>query len=346
MNKGAAVSLIKQTFSDWSEDKAPRLGAALAYYAIFSIPPLILLVIAAVGLVYKGDVAGAIQTQLATLIGANTAQTIMQTSQQPEGKSAAVGIAGVAILLFGASGVFAQLQDAMNTIWEVKPKAKRGVMGMIKDRFLSFTMVLGIAFLLLVSLVLTAAISAFGSAAAVGHILELVISFAVITLLFAMIFKLLPDVKIRWSDVWVGAAMTAALFTIGKFAIGLYLGRSSVGSAYGAAGAVIVMIVWIYYSAQILFLGAEFTQVYANQYGSHVTPAENAEPVTAEKRAQEGLTSSATATTATSAARPANVRPVTAPTPSPVVGLAAAAAMILGFVFGKRTGGTHAATRS
>jgi membrane protein len=167
---------------------------------------------------------------------------------------------------------------------------------MIKDRFLSFTMVLGVTFLLLVSLIVTAGVAAVSESlpggSAAGHLLELSLSFIVVTLLFAMIFKFLPDVKIGWNDVWVGAAGTAALFVIGKFLIGLYLGNASISSSYGAAGPVVIMILWIYYSAQILFLGAEFTQVYANQYGSRVIPTENAELVSEQDRAQEGLTES------------------------------------------------------
>jgi membrane protein len=280
------------------DDKAPRLGAALAYYAVFSIPPLVLLGISAVALVYDGDARGAMQQQLGGLIGEETAKTIMEATQSgSDEKDAAVGIFGIVLLLFGASGVFAQLQDAMNTIWEVQPKAGRGILGIIKDRFLSFTMVLGTAFLFLVSLMVSAAVATFGDAfggwlpggEAIGHILEFTLSFGVTTLLFAMIFKMLPDVKIAWSDVAIGAAATALLFTLGKFILGIYLGKATIGSAYGTAGSVIVMIVWVYYSAQILFLGAEFTQVYANKYGSRVLPRENAHPVSTNKRLDEGL---------------------------------------------------------
>jgi membrane protein len=343
MNTGTVVALWKQTFTDWSEDKAPRLGAALAYYAIFSIPPLILLVIAAVGLFYKGDVAGAIQQQLGGLIGEDTARTIMEVRQQQDtDRGILAGIFGIVLLLFGASGVFGQLQDAMNTIWEVKPKESRGIMGMIKDRFLSFAMILGIAFLLLVSLVLSAAVAAIGDwvpgGEAVGHILELGISFAVVTLLFAMIFKMLPDVKIAWNDVWLGAAATAVLFTMGKFLLGLYLGKGTVASAYGAAGSVIIMIVWVYYSAQILFLGAEFTQVYANRFGSRVVPAENAEPVTEKQRAEEGLTAEKGKPTSVAHRVPATVSaPPVTQSPAPAsYGLTAIVALGLGFIVGRR----------
>jgi len=272
------VNLVKQTLSDWSDDKAPRLGAALAYYAIFSIPPLLLLVISTVGFFYRGDVAGAIEQQLRGLVGGDTARTVLELRQSPGASHGLLAtVFGGVLLLFGASGVFGELQDAMNTIWEVKRDGKRGVLGLVKDRFLSFTMVLGIAFLLLISLVVTAAIAWVANwlpgGEAVGHLLELTLSFVLITFLFAMIFKFLPDVKIAWSDVWIGAAATAALFVLGKFLIGLYLAKAAVTSSYGEAGAVILMILWVYYSAQILFLGAEFTLVYANNYGSRVEPS-------------------------------------------------------------------------
>jgi membrane protein len=291
---GTAWKLIKQTFADWLEDKAPRLGAALAYYAIFSIPPLVLLVTNALGYIYHGDTGGVLARQAKLMLGETTGQSLLQTLQAQGGNSAvSPGVFGVALLLFGASGLFGQLQDAMNTIWEVQPKQGRGLLGIVQDRFLSFTMVLGTAFLLLTSLLLTAAIAAVAhwlpSGEALGHILENAISLVVITFLFAMIFKILPDVEIAWADVWIGAMATAVLFLIGKILIGLYLGRASLGSSYGAAAPIIILLVWVYYSAQILFLGAEFTQVYANAYGSRVMPAKNAEPVTEEKRGQEGM---------------------------------------------------------
>jgi membrane protein len=336
MKSREATSLLKETYSKWSEDKVPRLGAALAYYAVFSIPPLVLLVIAIVGLVYQGDVAGAIQRQLGGLMGQDTARTMMEAATQQGRSSGGIAtIFGVALLLFGASGVFGELQDALNTMWGVQPKQNRGIMGLIKDRFLSFTMVLGIAFLLLISLVVSAGVAAVGGwlpgGEAAGHIIELALSFGVTTLLFAMIFKMLPDVKIAWNDVWIGAVATAILFTIGKFAIGLYLGKGSVASAYGAAGSVIIMIVWIYYSAQILYFGAEFTRVYANRYGSRVVPAENAEPLPGERQK----------TASTPAGRPERPQPVerverNVPAPAISYGLAAFVTMLLGFLIGRK----------
>jgi membrane protein len=247
-----------------------------------------------VGHFYEGDVGSVLEQQATVLLGEATARSLTETLRtQTEGRGVATGVFGLGLLLFGASGLFGQLQDAMNTIWEVKPKEGRGFVGILKDRFLSFTMVLGTAFLLLTSLLITAGISAVfqwtQGRATFLHFLESILSFIVVAVLFALIFKILPDVKIAWSDVWIGAAATSALFLIGKFLIGVYLGRSAVASSYGAAGPVIVLVVWVYYSAQILFLGAEFTQVYANRYGSRLTPSENAEPVTAEKRRQEGM---------------------------------------------------------
>jgi membrane protein len=279
MTLGNTTSLLKQTFSEWSEDKGPRLGAALAYYAIFSIPPLVLIALAVIGFFYSGDVTGRLQAQLANLIGDDAAKTILTTSpsnQQQVGLLA--GLIGVIVLLFGASGVFAELQEALNTIWDVKPKEGTGIKGVIKDRFLSFTMVFGMCFLLLVSLIVSAVVAAMSETMsasipggeALGHILELSVSFGVIALLFAMMFKFLPDVDVAWNDVWIGAVVTAFLFTLGKFAIGMYIGKSSIGSAYGAAGSVVILITWVYYSAQILYFGAEFTQVYATERGSHV----------------------------------------------------------------------------
>jgi len=299
MSRATVSNLVKQTLTDWSKDKVPRLGAALAYYALFSIPPLIVMVIAGIGLLYRGDVTEAILLQLSTLMGQETARTVIEISHlQSAGEGVFAGAMGVFLLLFGATGVFAELQDAMNTIWGVQPKPGRGITGILKDRFLSFTMILGIAFLLLVSMILTTLVelvggvlaSAIPGGAVIGHSLEIAASFAVVTLLFAMMFKILPDVKIAWNDVWIGAAATSVLFTIGKLLIGLYLAKGGVATPYGAAGSVVIMIVWVYYSAQILFLGAEFTKVYTHEYGSRfVEAAENAEPVTSEARANQGL---------------------------------------------------------
>ncbi|MCI0396072.1 MAG: YihY/virulence factor BrkB family protein [Chloroflexi bacterium] len=298
-------NLVKRTFKDWSEDKATRLAAALAYYTVFSIPPLLLIAIAVAGQVFGEEAAhNQISGQISGLIGPDGAQAVeemIENARQPAGGLLAT-IAGVVVLLFGASGVFGQLQDAMNTIWEVMPKPGRGILGTIRARFFSFTMVLGVAFLLLVSLLISAALAALDEFVVgllpgfevVLQIVNGVVSLAVITFLFALIFKYVPDVKIAWSDVGIGAAITALLFTLGKIAIGLYLGNSAVSSTYGAAGSLVVILLWVYYSVQILFLGAEFTQVYANNYGSHIVADRGAIPLTEEARAQQGIPSEET----------------------------------------------------
>lgn len=292
--------LLKTTAHECMEDKVPRLGAALAYYSVLSLAPLVLIAIAVVGLVFGREAAqGQLIDQVRGLVGpegAEAIQAMIANAAKPRSGIMAT-LTGVAILLFGASGVFGELQDAMNTIWEVQPKPGRGVLGVLKDRFLSFTMVLGTGFLLLVSMILSAALAAFFTFAAhlapgLGIALQAantLISFVVVVILFALIFKVLPDVKIAWRDVWVGAALTTLLFMLGKGLIGLYLGRSGVASAYGAAGSLVALLIWVYYSAQILFFGAEFTKVYANRYGARIVPDSNAEPLTAEARAHQGI---------------------------------------------------------
>jgi membrane protein len=291
--------LLKQIVSEWKEDKVPQLGAALAFYTALSIAPLLVISLAVAALVFDAEAArGQIIREMQSMVGAQGAEAIEEmiasASKPTEGIIATV--LSVVILLFGASGVFGELQQSLNTIWEVKPKPGRGIWGIICDRFLSVAMVFGIAFLLLVSLLLDAALSSLStlfahlpdSLAWLSEGIHLGISLVVITLLFAMIFKYLPDVKIGWRDVWLGAVVTAIFFTVGKFAIGLYLGHSTMASSYGVAGSFVVLLVWVYYSAQILFFGAELTQVYANQYGLRIVPSENAERVTEKTRAEEG----------------------------------------------------------
>jgi membrane protein len=283
-------TLLKDTFTKWSADKAPRLGAALSYYTVFSLVPLLVMTIAIAGLVFGKEAAQqSIMTQMESLVGPQSAAAVKQMldiAQKPSSGLLA-SLITLGTLLLGASGVFAQLQDALNTVWGVEPKAGRGVWGAIKDRFFSLVAVLGTGFLLLVSLVLSAALAAFGKLftgwlpghESLLHVMDFVVSFGVITLLFAMMFKLLPDAKIAWRDVWIGAGLTSLLFTIGKFAIGLYLGKAEIGSAYGAAGSLVILLVWVYYSSQILLFGAEFTAVYANRYGSRIVAAtESAAP--------------------------------------------------------------------
>jgi len=302
MNLKAIYQLLKTTFDEWNDASAPRLGAALAYYTVFSLAPLLLLVIAIAGL-FLGEKAarGQIVEEIGDTVGGPVAESIQQMLEHAHSPTSGGIATAVAIvtLLFGASGVFGQLQDALNTIWQVKPKPGRGILGILRDRFLSMTMVLGTGFLLLVSLVVTAAIAALGkfltpTALPGGTYLwqgvNLLVSLGLITLLFAMIFKVLPDVKIEWRDVWIGAVITAVLFTVGKFLLGYYLGRGSVTSAYGAAGSLVVLLIWVYYSSQILLFGAAFTRVYATRFGSGVRPAPNAVPVTEEARAEQGMT--------------------------------------------------------
>jgi membrane protein len=288
MKFNEAVSILKQTFWEWLEDQAPTLGAALAYYTVFSLAPLLIIAISIAGSVLGKEAAqGQIFEELRGLLGTESGkavQDIVQSTSADPSTSLLASVVGFVTLLFGASGVFGQLQTSLNAIWGVQPKPGRGLFGIVRDRFLSFGFILAIGFLLLVSLVLTAAIAflgqQFGSMIpgmeALVQSLNSILSVAVITLLFAMLFKFLPDARIAWHDVWIGAFITAALFTVGKFALGFYLGKSGVASSYGAAGSLIVLLLWVYYSSQIVFFGAELTQVYANRFGSHVAPSSNA----------------------------------------------------------------------
>jgi membrane protein len=288
MNPGEIFSILKKTAFEWLEDQAPTLGAALAYYTVFSLAPLLIIAIAIAGLVLGQEAAqGQIFNQLRGLLGNESGkamQDMVQSASQKPASGVTATLIGIVTLLFGASGVFGQLQTSLNTIWEVQPKPGRGIWGILRDRVLSFGFILVVGFLLLVSLLLTAGIALvaewfggmFPGMEILTQIVNSVLSLVLITLLFAMIFKFLPDAKIAWHDVWIGAFITAVLFTIGKFALGLYLGKSGVESSYGAAGSLIVLLLWVYYSSQILFFGAEFTQVYANRFGSRVAPAENA----------------------------------------------------------------------
>jgi membrane protein len=286
---GNAFSLLKQTFNEWLQDKAPQLGAALAYYTVFSLAPLILVLLAIVGVIFRKDPAGAwdkITQQMTYFLdpsAVQVVQSIAQKASQP-GKSTIATIIGVALALFGASGVFGQLQDALNTIWGVKAKPGGGIWRFIRSRFLSFAMVGGICFLLLVSLALESLLKGFShyvqsvlpGGLVIAMCVYLIFDFGVVVLLFALIFKILPDVKIQWRDVWIGAVMTAIFFGIGKWLLGFYLGSGAAGSAYGAASSLITLLLWVYYSSQILLFGAEFTQVYADRAGRGVKPDEYA----------------------------------------------------------------------
>ena len=299
MNVKSGFDMIKESFKGWMEHGALDLGAALAYYAIFSLAPLLLIVIGVAGLIWSRDaVQGQLVGQLQGIVGQQGGQAIqaMIANAGKHGSGALATVIGVVTILFGATGVFVQLQSSLDRIWNVEPKPGAGIWGFVKTRMLSFGMVLGIGFLLLISLVVATAVTAVSTwatgllpaAKVLTEGLTFVVSFALTTLLFAMIFKVLPDVKIGWRDVWIGAAATALLFTLGKFLIGLYLAKSSVASTYGAAGSLVIVLLWIYYSSQILFLGAEFTQVYASRYGSNIRPSKHAVPVVHKKEVASG----------------------------------------------------------
>jgi membrane protein len=340
--------LVKQTFSDWREDKAARLAAALAYYTVFSIAPLFVIAIGIAGIVFGQEAAqGRIYHQLASLLGDDASKAIQEmiANSRKQDSGILATFLGLGALLFGASGAFIELQDSMNTIWEVKPKPGTGLMGFIRDRLLSFAMVLGIGFLLLVSLILSAGIAAMGgviegllpSMEVLAQAVNFALALAVMTLLFAMMFKFLPDAKIAWRDVWIGAAATALLFAVGKLLIGLYLGKSAVSSTYGAFGALVILLIWVYYSAQILFLGAEFTQVYATRFGSRIVPTENAVPEEeAEYAASRRETRRPAPAMAFQQAAPRKARANRRETQGALSRASAAVGMLLGFVFALR----------
>ncbi len=298
--------LLKDAAKDFMADSAPRLGASVAFYTIFSISPLFIIVIAIASWFYGGESDAArdrIYEQISGLVGPKGAEAIQTIMAQPETQRHGLlaTIVAVVTLLIGSTGVFVELQQALNRIWEVEARPGAGIWGFIKHRLLSFAMVLSVGFLLLVSLVLTAGIAAFGKfmggympgMEAISQILNFVLSFGIITVLFALIFKYMPDVRMPWREVWSGAAITALLFTVGKLGLGMYLAKSSTANAFGAAGSLVVVLMWVYYSAQILFFGAEVTQVYAKQRGSKVVPTGHAvvkdesdqrkEPATQEK---------------------------------------------------------------
>jgi membrane protein len=290
MRAGNLWSVAKDTAKDWLDDDASTLAAALAYYALLSLAPLLVISIGVAGWFLGPEAArGRVSGELGNIVGGQAAQGIQAVvASADEPKTGVISaVVGLVTLFVGASGVFGQLQTSLNTIWEVKPKSDRGLLGQVKDRFFSFSMVLGVAFLLLVSLVLSSLLSSFGTVladtlpggAVVWQIINFALSFGVVTLLFGLIFKVIPDAKIQWRDVWLGAAVTALLFTIGKQLLGLYLGKAAVGSSYGAAGSIVALVVWVYYAAQILFVGAEFTQVQARRRGASIEPTKNAERV-------------------------------------------------------------------
>jgi membrane protein len=293
MQRKSLWQFLKTTINEWVEAEPFQLAAALSYYTLFSLAPLLLIAIGVAGFVFGREAAqNQIVETLQGMIGqdsATTVQEMIQASNEKPKTGMISTVIGFVALLFGAGGVVGQLQTSLNKIWEVTPKLGQGIWGFIRQRFFSFAMVLSIGFLLLVSLVVTAVLSSFtgmlssllGDATFVAHAIDIVVSFGFVTLLFALIYKYVPDVEIEWRDVWVGAALTAILFTVGKYLIGLYIGTSGVSSTFGGAGSLITILVWVYYSSLIFFLGAEFTRVYATQYGSGVAPAENAQQMDA-----------------------------------------------------------------
>ncbi|MDP9043509.1 MAG: YihY/virulence factor BrkB family protein, partial [Pseudomonadota bacterium] len=272
--------MIKRALAAWSDDYAPSMGAALSYYSVFSMGPLLLIVVSVAGLVFGQEaVRGEIFGQLRSLMGeegAKGVEALLAGASKPE--HGIIGIVlGVAVLVVGATTVFGELQDALDRIWRAPARpADSGLWGLVRARFLAFGMVLGVAFLLMVSLVLNAALAALGKwwngAFAgwelIGQVLGFIVGYLVTTAAFAAIYKWIPRVPVRWHDVWLGAAVTSALFNVGRFLIALYIGKTGLASGFGAAGSVAVIFVWVYYSAQIFLLGAEFTWVYANTFGS------------------------------------------------------------------------------
>ncbi|MGZ8994809.1 MAG: YihY/virulence factor BrkB family protein [Burkholderiaceae bacterium] len=319
-------ALVKRSFTAWVEDYAPSMGAALSYYTVFSLAPVLLIVISIAGLVFGAEAArGEIFGQLRGLMGVDAAKAIedILTSVNKPTEGITATAIGLVLLLIGATTVFGELQDALDRIWRAPARDKTGGWwGLIRARLLSFGMILGVAFLLIVSLVVSAAIAAmgkwwsgvFGSWEVLAQLVNLVFGFAVTTAGFAMIYKIMPRVKVRWQDVWLGAAVTAFLFTIGRFLIGLYIGKSGIASGYGAAGSLVIVFVWVYYSAQIFLLGAEFTWIYARTFGSMRGVEKSTTPVDAGApaiplRSEDGQTV-ADARAVAVAANPASARPI------------------------------------
>ena len=273
-------AMLSQVFAAWSDDYVPSMGAALAYYTMFSLAPLLLIVIAVAGLVFGQDAArGEIEAQLRALMGEGSAvavQELLKSVREPASSIAATVI-GVVLLLIGATSVFGELQDTLNRIWKAPVRSKvGGWIKLIRSRILSFGMIMALGFLLVVSLLMSAALAvagrwwgpAFGEWELLASAANIVSSFLVVAAMFSFIYKIIPDVQVQWSDVWVGALVTAMLFTVGKYLIGLYIGHSGVVSGFGAAGSLVVVMLWVYYSAQIFLMGAEFTWIYANTFGS------------------------------------------------------------------------------
>jgi membrane protein len=282
--------LVRQAGTAWTSQNALEWGAALAYYTAFSIAPLLIIALSLIGLVYKGNSIFFIHTQISNLVGQNAADAITGAieSVRTSEHGTLANIISIIALLVGATSVFGQLQTTLNRLWGVQPKPGHFWRDLFKQRLISFAMILGISFLMLVSLLVSAFLAAvtgyfehlLPGASLVWHLLDACVSFAIVVLLFAAIFKIIPDVHIGWEDVWTGAVFTAVLFVAGKAGIAFYIGRSGVGSAYGAAGSVLIILAWVYYSSQILFLGAAFTKLYAEDRRTIIRPIKGAEAVT------------------------------------------------------------------
>jgi membrane protein len=269
--------LTTATLKAWYEDNTLQMGAGLAYYAVFSIPPLLIITLAVMDLFDSGNNLTYIERQMEPLIGDNAVNAIavMMRSVHSSKHGIVATLASVFMLFVGASAMFAQLQSAMNQIWKVQPKTRQVVRYFLKQRLLSFAMVLGMGFLSLISLIWSTILSLIAAylpqaMSLLLHMVDLVVSFGALTFLFAAVFKTVPDVRISWKDVWVGATVTAGLYAVGKAAIGFYLVRSGIGSAFGAAGSILIVLAWIYYLSQILFLGAEFTKAYSQLRKGHL----------------------------------------------------------------------------
>ena len=287
MSAGDLWDIAKRAALAWWYDNVSRLGASLSYYTLFSLAPMLVIAIAIAGFVFGAEAArGEIVSQIQGLVGREGARAVQAMLQGAAKRSSGIvaTIVGLVTLVVGATGVFLELQTALNGIWRVKPKPSAGIMDVLRQRLISFGLVVGVGFLLLVSLLVSAALAALGKFlgsympgyAVLGQALNVLLSLAVITLLFAMIYKVLPDVELAWRDVWVGGLVTAGLFSIGKLVIGLYLGTSSTTSTYGAAASVIVLLLWVYYSSQIVLLGAEFTRAYVDRCGRRPPPMAHA----------------------------------------------------------------------
>ena len=271
--------LTKAAASSWVDDYAQSMGAALAYYTMFSVAPLLLIVISVAGLIFgveaaRGEIVGQLQGLMGPQ-GALAVQSLLESVNRPAANITAM-VVGSLLLLIGATTVFAELQDALDRIWRAPKRDKGGIWSLLRARLLSFGMIMGIGFLLMVSLVVSAALAALGRLwgplfadwALFADLINVLFSFALTTTFFALIYKIMPRVKVDWADVWIGAIVTALLFTVGKFLIGLYIGKSGVTSGFGAAGSLVVLLVWVYYSAQVFLMGAEFTWAYSLTFGS------------------------------------------------------------------------------